>query len=206
MQRTQLIRIRPLAILVAWVMAHFLGGFILGYLENNGGQFVATLFLSGAIIGSLQWAVLRGIGNRGRRWYLWPVVSCLGWLVGTLLVVSLTLPVNYGVIELWRRFGLWEVFWLNVLNQPLWITVMAIAQGSMLSFSTPCRWRTIGYWLLASGLGAALNGAVGATLCRAYCQVWPQAAVGIVPGLGWATYAAVTGIALCRLLQRRKAE
>ena len=181
-----------LQVFLAWVVANFIGGCLVGYLEDNGAQFLATLVLSGAIIGSSQWLVLRWMGQRGTR--LWPLVSAVGWVVGIFL--SFAVPTGSLAAGLWQQLGLWEVFWLNALNQPLWITGMAIAQGAMLSASLPRPMRTLGIWLLASWLGAALHGAVSAWLCRAYCSALPLPLIGVVAGSGWALYAAVTGFAL----------
>lgn len=158
---------------------------------------MATLALSGALLGSCQWLVLKWIGVRGTR--LWPLVSAAGWIVGILL--SFAVPVSSLAAGLWQQLGLWEVFWLNLFNRPLWITGMAIAQGAILSASLPQRIRALGVWLLASWLGAALHGAVGAWLCRAYCQALPLPLIGIIDGAGWALYGVVTGFALLAVKQ-----
>ncbi|MEM1310120.1 MAG: hypothetical protein AAGF98_11650 [Cyanobacteria bacterium P01_H01_bin.153] len=193
---TQILRFEAIQLraLTAWIVANFIGGCIIGYLESNGLQFMATLLLSGAIAGSLQWVALKWLGRRGRRWALWPLASLVGWIVGVMLSLSLSEPIGYVVNSL-GSMGLWEVFWLNVVIRPLWITVMAIAQGNILSFSMPSRAKMIGIWLLASWVGAALHGAIAAALCRAYCQALPNLLIGIVEGSGWAAYGVVTGLA-----------
>ena len=73
---------------------------------------------------------------------------------------------------------------------------MAMIQGIILSYHTRRRWRILGVWLLASCLGAALHGAVGATLCKSFCQTLPNVLVGIIEGKGWAIYGVITGFAL----------
>ncbi|MEM8545766.1 MAG: hypothetical protein AAGF66_17430, partial [Cyanobacteria bacterium P01_H01_bin.119] len=173
---TQILRFDAIQfrVLIAWIVANFIGGCIIGHLESNGLQFMATLFLSGAIAGSLQWVTLKWLGRRGRRWALWPLASLVGWIVGFLLFVGLSMPIAYVKDEMLRNLGLWDTFWFSVVNTPLWITVMAIAQGSILSFSMPSRVKMIGIWLLASWVGAALHGAIAAALCRAYCQALPN--------------------------------
>lgn len=178
-------RSRPARFLAVWVLANLVGGFITGFLESNGLQFMATLVLTGAIVGTLQWLVLRPWG--GFRW--WPLASTIGWIVST-LINSLSDPLTDPIVTfLWNQVGLWEVFWLNVVNQPLWILGMAIAQALVLRQ----RGRPVKQWLLASLVGAASQGAVSASLCAAFCQALPLWLVGIVNGLGWATYGLVTG-------------
>ena len=167
-----------------------MGGFLIGFLENNGAQFMATLILSGAIIGSCQWVTLRWAGMG--RWLFWPLASGRGWIASTILVSTLPLDTT----ALVARFGLWEVFWLNLINQPLWILGMAAIQGVMLPYSRQRPTRTLVLWLLASCLGAATHGAVSAIFCRLYCQILPQALVGIVEGLGWGAYGKITGMAM----------
>ncbi|PSN12001.1 hypothetical protein C7271_23995 [filamentous cyanobacterium CCP5] len=181
----------PARFLALWVLANLTGGFLAGFLEENGLQFMATLVLTGAIIGTAQWIVLRNRG--GFRW--WPLISAMGWILST-LGTSLFQGLYRPAIEfLWNQVGLWEVFWINLFSQPLWILGMAIAQSLVLGSS-----RAAGVWLLASLVGAAANGVVSALLCRAWCPALPAALVGIVNGLGWATYGIVTGMAAIKLL------
>lgn len=181
--------------LTAWVLANFLGGFFAGFLENNGLQFMATSILTGAIVGSLQWFVLRPMG--GFRW--WPLASALGWIVSASLK-SLMQGIYTPVADaLWRTFGLWEVFWLVVVIGPLMIWGMAIAQMLILSHRTGRSVfaqgnRQVWGWLAVSLLGSAAIGGVSAALCAAFCQSLPQTLVGLVQGLGWAAYGLVTGL------------
>ena len=199
MKPTQQFWIRQAMLPVVWIVANFIGGFLVGYLEDNGLQFVATIFCLGGIIGSLQWVVLRWIGIRD-QW--WPLASTLGWIFGGVLSASLSPSVNSIVLGLLHRFGMWEVFWLNLIKMPIWVSFMAIAQGSLLSGHTHFRGRTIGAWVLASWLGAAVNGAIGAWLCKAICDVLPKSLIGIVEGTAWASYSVVTGFALLWLLMQ----
>ena len=74
-------RSHPARFLTLWVLANLAGGCLIGFLENNGLQFMATLILSGAIIGSFQWLLLRRLG--GFRW--WPIASALGWIAAAYL-------------------------------------------------------------------------------------------------------------------------
>lgn len=188
----------PARFLTVWVLANLVGGFIAGFLENNGLQFMATLVLTGAIVGTCQWLVLRNWG--GFRW--WPIASAIGWIVST-MISSLSYPLTDPVVAfLWNRVGLWEVFWVNLVNQPLWVLGMAIAQALVLRQ----RGRPAQLWILASLVGAALHGAVSASLCAAFCQALPLWLVGIVNGLGWATYGLVTGIVALQFTGRPPSE
>ena len=181
-----------------WVGANFLGGFVVGLLENNGLQFMATLVLTGAIVGTAQWLVLKPQG--GLRW--WPLASALGWIVSTLTVAALGGVYQPVADLLWQSFGLWEVFWLNLVREPLAVAGMALAQGWLLQrhgrFAPGQAAPTLWGWLLVSLLGAALQGAVSASLCAALCPILSPLLVGLVHGLGWATYGLVTGIWLIR--------
>ena len=181
-----------------WVGANLVGGFVIGLLENNGLQFVATLALTGAVVGTAQWSVLKSRG--GWRW--WPLASALGWIVSTLAVAGLGGVYQPVAALLWQTFGLWEVFWLNLVREPLAVAGMALAQGwlwqrrdrFLSGQAAPTAWG----WLGVSLLGAALQGAVSAALCAALCPILPRLLVGLVNGLGWAAYGLVTGMWLVR--------
>ncbi|HSM80887.1 MAG TPA: hypothetical protein VLS96_04335 [Nodosilinea sp.] len=181
-----------------WVGANLVGGFVIGLLESNGLQFMATLVLTGAVVGTAQWLVLKPQG--GFRW--WPLASALGWIVSTLAVASLGGVYQPVANLLWQTFGLWEVFWLNLVRAPLAVVGMALAQGWLLQrhgrFAAGQAAPTLWGWLGVSVLGAALQGAVSATLCALLCAVLPSLLVGLVNGLGWAAYGLVTGIWLIR--------
>ena len=192
---TQPLRVKKIKFLLAWIIANSIGGFLIGFLENNGAQFMATLFFSGAIIGSLQWAVFRWIGTKGLQWTLWPIVSALGWIITTALS-TLFIHLDSLTETLVSQVGLWEVFWLNLLLQPVWIICMAIAQGIILGYHTRRRMRILGIWLAASCLGAAIHGATNAVLCSQFCQTLPKLLVGIVAAKGWAIYGIITGLAM----------
>ena len=196
---------RKMTFLLAWVMANAIGGFLIGFLENNGAQFMATLFLSGAIIGSLQWGLLRWRGYRGRGWKFWPLVSSFGWIIGTLLS-SVSISIDSTVDALTAQFGLWDVFWLNLILQPIWVFGMAIAQGLILSHYNRPKMRTLVIWVVASCLGAALHGAVGAWFCNAFCPILSSTTTGLVQAKGWAAYGIVTGLAIAWLVTDTPAE
>lgn len=188
------IQSQPAKFFSLWVAANLLSGFLVGYLETNGLQFMATLILAGAIIGSFQWGVLWLMSNRFRWWAL---ASTLGWIIGALLSVDVLSHLERLVVNiLWHQFGLWEVFWINVVNGLVWTLGMAILQSLMLRV----RGRFVGIWLLASLLGGVAQGATGAAFCFAFCLDFSAvglgwAASGISNGLGWAVYGVMTGIA-----------
>lgn len=181
--------------LMFWIAANFLGGFIAGFLENNGLQFVSTLFLTGAIVGSLQWCVLRQFGQRF-RW--WAIASAIGWILGSFLVAfgqTLYAPLS---LFLWRQFGLWEVFWTSLVTAPVWIIAMATNQSFMIDHRT----HFSPVWILSSLLGAVVQGAVSSIACENICQQVPIA--GLSEGLGWSAYGMITGIAFLFLFLERK--
>ncbi|MEM1253926.1 MAG: hypothetical protein AAGI69_15965 [Cyanobacteria bacterium P01_H01_bin.21] len=185
---------------LAWIFANAIGGFLVGFLESNGAQFLATLFLSGAILGTSQWLIFRWLNAKSLRWTLWPVVSALGWIVGVML--SLLVSPIKDVVLLPLQDSAWELFWINLINQPMFIFGMAIAQGIILSYHARHRLRALGVWLLASCTGAALHGAIGVILCRSVCQIQPIG-LGIVESKGWGLYGIITGIALLWVLPNR---
>lgn len=175
-----------------WVAANFLGGFLVGFLENNGLQFMATLFLTGTVVGSLQWAVLRQVSGRV-RW--WPLASAIGWIIGTMLFVSYPgQNLHSSLVEaLSSQFDLWDWFWHSLITSMLWIFGMAIAQALVLSR----RGHFSGVWLLSSLTGGAIQGVVGTGLCAAFCRDLPPTLVGaVVTGASWAAYGIVTSTAL----------
>ena len=184
-------------LLTTWIVANFIGGFLVGFLENNGLQFLATLFLTGAVIGSLQWVVLRQVNGR-MRW--WPIASAIGWIVGIMLFASFPGQQLYSpaIAVLSSKLDLWNGFWNSLVTMTVWISGMAIAQSLLLK-----RWgRFSVVWLLASLMGGATQGAVGTGACAAFCQnLSPTFAGAIVTGLGWAAYGVVTGAALLSLAQ-----
>lgn len=185
---SQLTRISSARFLGLWVGANFLGGFLIGTLENNGLQFMATLVLSGAIVGSLQWAVLRSWG-RGVRW--WPIASALGWIVG----VYLDTGTRWLYEPLMIQLGLPpsdEGFLLSLtLHGAIWTLGMAIGQCLVVRYHSR-RWT--GMWLLSSLVGGAGAAMISRGFCLAFCAALPRSLVGLTSGMGWAAYGLVTGL------------
>ncbi|MGF1497003.1 MAG: hypothetical protein ACFB8W_09300 [Elainellaceae cyanobacterium] len=183
--------------LFGWTLANLVGGFIAGFLENNGLQFAATLMLTGAIVGILQWLVLR-LAMRQVRW--WGLASALGWVGGSQVMIFGS-PLYRPVVDfLWSTFGLWEVFWLNLVTGPTPVLGMAIAQVWILSRNTQFSGRFLGSWIFVSAVAGVAQGGVSAAVCAAYCPILSASLVGLVNGLGWAAYGIVTGLVLLRQL------
>ena len=180
-------RSHPIRFLTLWVLANLAGGYLVGFLENNGFQFMATLILSGAIIGSFQWLLLRRLG--GFRW--WPIASALGWIAA----VYLDMGIRWLYVPLLNQIGLSpsdEGFLLNLgLSRSVWISGMAIAQGVAVR-PQRCRWT--GVWLLSSLLGGAVATLLSRGLCATFCAALPPSLVGLVAGAGWAAYGLITGL------------
>jgi len=174
-----------------WVLVNLLGGWLVGFLENNGFQFMATLFFSGAVIGSGQWLLLKRLG--GFRW--WPIASALGWILGVLLETG-TRGLYQSVLE---ELGLAlsnENFPLSViLSQSVWILGMAIAQALILR----CRDRAAGVWIGVSLIGMATHSVISLNFCASFCGALPAWSSGLASGVGWAAYGVVTGLAIIKL-------
>ncbi len=181
--------------LTLWVLANLAGGWLIGFLENNGFQFMATLILSGAIIGSFQWLLLRRLG--GFRW--WPIASTLGWTAA----VYLDMGIRWLYEPLLNQLGLSpsdEGFLLNLkLSRSIWISGMATAQGLVVR---PQSRRWTGVWLLSSLLGGAVATVLSSGLCVAFCAALPPSLVGLVSGAGWAAYGLITGLVWLSLFKR----
>jgi len=177
---------------------------MVGALEEGGLQFFATLVLSGPILGIAQWFVLR-YELRGAG--AWVLLSTVGWLVGTNLRLLLKGTLNLLVRSLLAIAGLWEVFWLNTVNEPVTLAVLGVAQWLMLR-----RYQGAGWWIVASAAGGVVKGAVSSTVCALACQAvalgikngqaGSMVAAALSSGAGWAGYGAVTGIMLVWLLLR----
>ncbi|MBV5262012.1 hypothetical protein FLX56_26800 [Synechococcus moorigangaii CMS01] len=177
-----------------WTLATTIAGVIVGALEESGFQFIATIVFTGFFIGVAQWLVLRQYIPKA---FWWIVVSTLGWTLGLLLVSpNLTLD---PLIQFLNRLGAWEVFWMNLVKQPIVLAIFGAAQFPFLRrFVRKAHW-----WILVSALGGALQGATSSTI--AYI-LQP----GLLPapfltalsyGAGWLSYGIVTGICLQWLLR-----
>jgi hypothetical protein len=182
--------------LFSWIAANLIGGFLVGFLENNGLQFMATLMLTGAILGSLQWLVLRGLGN----FRMWPLASAIGWIVSTFAGAAAQGLYQPVVEAVWQQVGLWDVFRINLTTGLIAALGMAIAQALVLNR----RGRSVFVWLLASGLGGVAQSVVSSATCAAFCPVLKPLWVGTVYGVGWAAYGLLTGMAILWIFDRTR--
>lgn len=179
-----------LRLLLWWALANGLGGAIAGFLEARHFQFLATLVLTGPILGICQWLVLRRYLGKV-RW--WPIATTLGWLLAMPIRIGARDILNPIINYLYTVGGLWEVFWLNVVNTPVTLAVLALVQWLVLR----PRGLNAGWWVLASAVGGILNGAIGATTCAKVCSMLAVGVgLGISQGLGWLAYGVVTGVVL----------
>jgi hypothetical protein len=176
-----------LNLILQWTLAHALGGAIVGFLESWRFQFMATLVFTGPIIGVCQWWLLRRILHPGRWWIF---TTAIAWFLAMFVAIAGSLWLTPIVADLHERFGLWEVFWLNLVNGTVEMAVVGTVQWSMLFFQG---WNG-GFWILASALGGMLMGASGASLCAEICQALPSPLGGTLANAGaWAAYGVVTG-------------
>ena len=191
--------LRPLPFLFGWIVANLIGGAVGGLLEARL-QFLGTLVLLGSTVGVAQWFFLRRYLRHPVGW-AWSMA--LGWPLGSLLRVAVSDAFTPLLLSLTLKGWLWEVFWLNFLEMPVTLAVVGLLQALWL----PPRQRTVPSWLLANGIGGAVLGAVGATVCLYGCDRVTALAgamtTGMVLGaLSWAGYAIVTGPVLIALLRR----
>lgn len=184
-----------------WTLVSASSGAIVGALEAGGFEFFATLVLTGFVVGIAQWWVLRGYIQSAIWWVL---ASALGWFVGINLAIVSGGLFN-ALIELLFAVGeLGEVFWLNVVKQPVILAVFGVAQWLVLR-----RHVQAGWWVLASAVGGVVQGVVSTIICAAACQaltvsVGEQIATAVTYAAGWAGYGAVTGIVLAWLLHSQQ--
>lgn len=180
-----------------WTLATTIAGAIVGVLEESGFQFIATIFFTGLLIGAAQWLVLCQSMPKA---FWWIVVSTLGWTFG-LVLVSSYITLFDPLIQFLRTLGAWEVFWTNLVKQPIVLAIFGAAQFPILRrFVRKAHW-----WILVSALGGALEGATSST--AAYI-VQPGLLPAPLPtalsyGAGWLGYGIVTGICLQWLLRHQ---
>ena len=190
-----------------WAILNGIAGAIVGALEATGLQFTATLLLTGLCLGTAQWLILRNYLRRSSRWI---VVSTVAWVIGIQLVISLS-PLIDPTISFLTRLGAWEVFWLNLIQQPLCLLILGTAQGFILhQLHRPTR-DSVMTWVAGSAIGGLLQGGMSAASCAAICPALTQIgqaafATAVVYGIGWISYGVITGIVMQHLLQNRSME
>ncbi|MBF2009227.1 MAG: hypothetical protein IGS49_28240 [Chlorogloeopsis fritschii C42_A2020_084] len=187
--------------LLWWILANAVGGAVVGALEESGFQFLATLILTGPILGVAQWFVLR---RYLRYAYWWILASTFGWLLGIQVRIAAGRILDPIVEILLAVGGFGEVFWLNVVKEPVTAVGLGIAQWLILRHYS----NQAGWWIVANVLGGCVNGAVSSAVCAAICQTLAMklnagVASAIAYGTGWAGSALVTGIMLVWLFSNR---
>ncbi|WP_088893658.1 hypothetical protein [Leptolyngbya ohadii] len=142
------------------------------------------------------------------RW-IWVRVSAIGWLIGTQIMIGLGGWLDPIVAQL-VQLGGGEVFWLNVVKQPIALLGMGTAQSLLLR---SLREQAIAglpvYWIAASGIGGMVQGGAGSLFCAAFCpaltgQGGAILTTAIVYGVGWFGYSLITAALLSRLLFSRR--
>ncbi|MBD1912600.1 MULTISPECIES: hypothetical protein [unclassified Leptolyngbya] len=184
-------------LLLGWLVANAVGGAIANILEIHV-QFLGILVLTGIPIGFVQGFVLRSYMRQAWRW---AVVTAIAWPLVNLLEVSLLQqPGDWLIQSLTATELLWEVFWLNLVRMAIILALLAVPQAWLLREQGGRIW----VWIVASFVGGALLGAIGATTCLWWCPVLRGNVLGFVLGAAsWLGYALVTGLALKQILDRR---
>ncbi|WP_088889223.1 hypothetical protein [Leptolyngbya ohadii] len=180
-----------------WALATTIAGTIVGALEASGFELVATIFFTGLFIGAAQWLVLRQYMPKALWWI---VVSALGWTFG-LVLMSYYITLFDPLIQFLSTLGAWEVFWMNLVKQPIVLAIFGAAQFPILRrFVRKAHW-----WILVSALGGALDGASGSTVAYILQPGLPPApfSTALSYGAGWLGYGIVTGICLQWLLRHQ---
>lgn len=177
-----------------WILFSAFGGILIG-LMSRPGDFLTHLVLRGLIIGVVQWPVIRAVKLRARHW-VW--LTGLGMILANLLVVLPVSPtnewINWLAILLHAEVGLWEVFWLNLLNEGQTWLLVGLGQWIFLNHRAPL-------WLVASALGGVALGATKAVFCFHYCHsldgfMGTALTNAAMAACGWAAYGLMTGWAL----------
>ena len=183
-------------LIIQWILANLIGGLIIGAFSGPN-SFLMQLVLRGLIIALVQWPVIRSVRPQARRW-IW--ITSVGMILSNLLTLLPVSPVNQWLSQLattlTQESGLWEVFWLNLLNEGQTWFLVGVAQAFFLRRQAP-------FWILAGLLGGLTLGAASATLCYNYCgsldgSVGVALSNALVAGGAWATYGVMTGWALKR--------
>ncbi|MGB3755066.1 MAG: hypothetical protein WBA07_01660 [Rivularia sp. (in: cyanobacteria)] len=180
-------------LLLSWILATGVGGAFIGYMAAPT-DFFWELIVTGFVVGIAQWVVLRRYINSAIWWI---VLSGFGWILGIYLMVFIGGILN-PVVEFLNSTGIfWQVFWLNIVQQPINFAVLGFAQSLLLRRY----FRYTGWWILASTLSGVIRGGVGAYVCAATCKFGGGS---ISNGVGWAASAAITGILLLWLVNNHR--
>ncbi len=176
-----------------WILSTGIGGAFIGYMAAPT-DFFWELIASGFVIGITQWIVLRRYINSAIWWI---PASGFGWILGVYLMIFTQEILNPIVKFLTSTGGLWEVFWLNTINEPIKFAVLGFTQWFVLRR----QFRYAGWWIIASALSGAARGAIGSYVCAVACNIGGGT---ISNGLGWAASGAITGILLAWLISNHR--
>ncbi|MGB3642135.1 MAG: hypothetical protein WBA39_31835 [Rivularia sp. (in: cyanobacteria)] len=180
-------------LLLIWILATGIGGAFIGYIAAPT-DFFWELIGSGFVVGIAQWIMLRRYINSAIWWI---PASGFGWILGIYLRIFTGEALNPIVNYLTSVGGLWEVFWLNTIHEPINFAVLGFAQWLVLRR----QFRYAGWWIFASTLSGVFRGTVGSYVCRATCKFGGGT---ISNGIGWAASAAITGILLLWLVNNHR--
>jgi hypothetical protein len=184
-----------LTLWLSWLLATTAGGAAIGTIIvlTGSNEIFVFLFFTGFVIGVAQWLILRRY-FRGALW--WVPASGFAWFVSLIVMSSIVGETNNPIAEFISSvFGLWRAFELNVAIGTGVGAGLGVAQWLVLRRQT----LFAGWWVLASVVGGAINGAVAVS-------------VGSINGFGgmplpyvagWAANGAVTGIVLAWMLSNR---
>ena len=172
-----------------WILATGAAGAFIGYMAAPT-DFFWELIASGFVVGIAQWVVLRRY-IKSAVW--WIPVSGFGWILGIFLMIFTRDIFNPVVDFLTSVGGLWGVFWLNLVGQPINFVVFGFAQWLVLRRY----FRYAFWWIFASTLSGAFRVAAGSYACAVTCKIGHGS---ISNGVGWAASAAITGIVLVWLV------
>ncbi len=182
-----------LKLYLAWIFATGVAGAFIGYMAAPT-DFFWELIASGFVVGIAQWFVLRSY-IKPASW--WIPVSGFGWILGIYLMIFTGENLN-PVIEFLESTGMfWEVFWLNVIREPINFAVFGFGQWLLLRR----HFHYAFWWIIAITLSGIFRGAVGSYLCSFTCKIGGGS---ISNGAGWAASGAITGIVLLWLVNNHR--
>ncbi len=178
---------------LSWIVATGAAGAFIGYMALPG-DFFWELIGSGFVVGIAQWLLLRRY-LKSAVW--WIPVTGFGWILGIYLMIFIGGVLN-PVVEFLKSSGIfWEVFWLNIVQQPINFASLGFAQWLLLRrYFQYAFW-----WILASALSGVVRGGVGSYVCAVTCKIGRGS---ISNGVGWAASAAITGIVLLWLINNHR--
>jgi hypothetical protein len=185
-----------------WAILNGIAGTMVGALEAGGLQFAATLLLTGLFLGTAQWFVLK---SSLRRSLYWIGASAVGWIIGVQIVILLG-PIINPIVALLTRWSGLEVFWLNLIQQPIRLIIVGLAQWLVLR-----QFGAAAIWIGSSAIGGLVQGGVSVMICAVACLVLTAAggailATAVIYGMGWLSYGVMTGITMQQLIQTNRLE